>query len=811
MASAELDLDLATEESSKGKAPALTAADLARKELTGTVDHVRFRNKADGFTIVGLKTGHAAKGRDENEELAKGQTFRFLGRWDASDTRGPTFRFDSFVIPEPATREAVVRYLVKLCDDIGERRASKLWGKYGPDTVRVLRSEPERVVADGLLAADVANDAAKELTKAAQFEDTKLDLFGIFAGRGFPGVLIEAAISTWGAKAGDIVRRDPFALLVNELPGCGFKRCDRLYIDRGKPADALKRQMLCGWDNVRSNSAGHTWIKVERVIDAIRETIPSAKVNPVRAIKLGIRAGWLAKHRDASEQLWIAEAEKARDEMQIGQAVAKLRQETTVMWPGEPLPGPSPDKPVSPHQQAAWDSIRLSRLCILTGGPGTGKTFTLAAILRLIVQQFGRFAVAVAAPTGKAAVRSTQAMQAAGVPLRATTIHKLLNISRNGHDGKGWGFQYHAGNPLPFKFVVVDETSMVSADLMASLLQACGEGCHVLLIGDPHQLPPVGHGAPLRDFIAAGIATAELTEIRRNAGTIVRACAAIKAGKRFDVDDRYEPEPTDDLGPRNLRLFETSSPKEAAELLDRTLSTLKSFDPVWQTQVIVALNKKSEISRSAINARLQLLLNPNGRAELGNPFRLDDKVICLKNKWAQVVRLRADCDPENAALATDAGNYKSVIVETENGSEEAETYVANGEIGRIEAISPKMAIARFSEGDELIRIPIGKQQNTETPDAADDDRGAAGDYDLAYAITAHKSQGSESPCVFVMIDEAAGMIASREWAYTAISRAAQLCVLIGKRATVDKQVRRVALTRRKTFLVERLTGAEAFQ
>ena len=297
--------------------------DMTAREHIGTVAAIKHRDAVSGFTIVVLKDSMSARGRDEAGELAVGQTFRFLGRWEHHERYGPQFRFDTFVIHEPATRAAVVHYLVKLCDDIGERKASRLWAAYGADTCRVLREQPDRPVADGILSQAVADAAAEELRKASEYESTKLDLYAIFAGRGFPGTLIDAAISTWGAKAATIIRRNPFALLVNELPGCGFKRCDKLFIDRGGNPAALKRQLLCMWNDVRTNSVGHTWHKVERLIDTLRSTVPGG-VDPVRALRMGLRAKWLAKHRDSDGQLWIAEHEKATDELKIAQAVVRL-------------------------------------------------------------------------------------------------------------------------------------------------------------------------------------------------------------------------------------------------------------------------------------------------------------------------------------------------------------------------------------------------------------------------------------------------------------------------------------------------------
>lgn len=773
------------------------ALDRTRREHVARLDRVIWSNDDTGYAILALHDGNTAKGTaGDLDQLTRGDTYRFLGRWDEDERYGHFFRFETFTKHEPATGPATIRYLTKNCDDIGEGRARKLWEAYGPETCQVIREQTDRVVADGLLSLEVATTAAATLTGISTYENTKLDLFGLFDGRGFPGALIDATIEKWGAKAPNRIRKNPFALLVNELPGCGFKRCDRLWIDLGCRRNALKRQMICGWNAVKTNTDGHTWLDAEKTfIDAIRTTI-SGEIDPIKALRLGIRSGWLARRRDHNNRLWLAEAEKAQAEREVAQHVRRLLAgDSPCMWPSGPLPGIA-DKTPSDHQNECWESIRHSRCAILTGGPGTGKTFTVAAVLRRITEQFGLHSVAVCAPTGKAAVRCTQAMQAQGLSrLRAVTIHTLLRIWKAGYGGDRWAFEHDEKKPLPFRFVIVDEVSMVDTNLMASLLAACAVGTHVLLVGDPHQLPPVGHGAPLRDLLTAGIPHYELTEIRRNAGTIVRACAAIKSGKPFHTDAKFEPEAED---PKNLRMIETSDPNEAVAIIEGTLTKMRNFHPVWQTQVLVAVNAKSPLSRNELNKRLQLLLNPAGQAVAGNPFRIDDKIICLRNCWIEAVE--PNCPDLIGEQITDPNSY------IQSG---AERYVANGEIGRVVAISPKVTIARFSEADVLVRIPMRKRKATEpindgegTPQA--EDSGAAGHFDLAYAITGHKSQGSESPCVIVCIDKGAGLVANREWHYTCLSRASKLCILVGDRNVMLRQIRRVGLTRRKTFLVEQL-------
>ena len=455
-----------------------------------------------------------------------------------------------------------------------------------------------------------------------------------------------------------------------------------------------------------------------------------------------------------------------------------------------------PETTVSDHQR---DRVRLAlqrSVGILNGSPGTGKTYTAAQIVKWIATRFGLNQIAVCCPTGKAAVRITSAMLHYAINLPATTIHRLLRIGKNGHGDGDWGFQYRDGCPLPFRFVLIDEASMVDTDLAAALLAACAPGTHVLWIGDVGQLPPVGHGAPLRDMIAAGVPCGELSEIRRNSGLIVEACAAIKSGNPFTTADKFDAETG-----QNLRHIEADTPEEAVATLQAVLSKFAAsgrFNPVWQVQVLCAVNDKSLVSRKALNRALQAELNPNGEQTKPNPFRVADKIICVKNTRMTAHQL------SNLHKANSPDNYRST------GNEE---FVANGEIGKVVAIAPKCMVARFDEPTRLFKIPLGRVKD----DADDDGGGQAGgeskedkrtgtgcDFDLAYAITTHKSQGSEWPVAIVMIDDSAGAkrVCSREHIYTAISRGKQLVLTIGKMAALEGLAKKVSLDRRKTFLKE---------
>lgn len=352
---------------------------------------------------------------------------------------------------------------------------------------------------------------------------------------------------------------------------------------------------------------------------------------------------------------------------------------------------------------------------------------------------------------------------------------------------------------------LVHNCSMVDAGLMASLLAAVPTGGHVLLIGDEHQLPPVGPGAPFRDLIAAGTATGELTQVRRNAGQIVHACVRIRNGEQFEAADRFD---LDAAPPANLRLLPAADDAAIADAVVEVLRRTTKFHPVWQTQVIVARNKGSAVGRRELNDRLQPLLNPDGLAAKGNPFRVGDKVICLRNSRLHVVApvYPGACDE----VRTDAHAYQ-VVSDPDPWTgrpEPKEQFVANGEVGRVVAVAAGLTVARFSESDDLVKIPVGKDADPDGPDGdREADAGRGCNFDLAYAVTCHKLQGSEAPFVIVVCDESAGGIAGREWWYTAVSRASKACLIVGRHGVVDRQCKRRSLVRRKTFLAERLGEA----
>lgn len=724
--------------------------------------------------------GQAPLSEDGKCELERGLSYRFYGRFTEHPKYGRQFHFQTFVRAQPHSREGIIRYLQK-APNIGQAFALKLWQKFAGDAVRILRESPEVAAAavDGL-SADQAREAAEWLSGEVALESCSIDLIDLLAGRGFPRNTAKAAVAKWGNRAPEIIRRNPYALM--RFRGCGFARTDAMYLDLGLPPERLKRQAYCCWYVLSRDTDGHTWRPVEFVEEGLRGFVGGADVNGPAALKLAKLGGLIATRRDESGRLWIAERRRAEAEASVAGYASKALAEGGGPWIDmDELAGG-----LSDHQRQELTRATVGRIGLLNGSPGTGKTFTVAALVKVLVDRFGGDSVAICCPTGKAAVRASEAMASYGVPLRAATIHSTLGVAQ-ADQGEGWSFAHDENNPLPFRFIVVDESSMIDAPLMSSLLAARAPGARLLLVGDTGQLPPVGHGAPLRDFIAAGLPRGELTEIRRNAGTIVQACAAIRSGTSWQPDQVVE------LPEKNLKLVEASAAPEQIRKVLACLGAARAdgLDPVWDCQVLAAVNAKSQVSRKELNRVLQAELNPSGTRAGGNPFRAGDKIVNTKNGF---LPLADDFVPPPDAVQ----------------SEDGKVFVANGELALVLSAEDRITIAELSSPWRVVKIPRGVEADGGSNgggnggNASEESTGTGCNWELGYCLSTHKSQGSEWPLVVVVLDEYPGarMVCSREWMYTAISRAKKLCFLVGKLETARGYCRRLALDKRKTLLVE---------
>jgi exodeoxyribonuclease V alpha subunit len=731
--------------------------------------------------VIGPKGRTAIKGPCELGELREGQSYVFFGHWvkyknKKTGLNEDQFAFTTFVREAPANREAVISYLSQHGEGngIGKVRCVKLWETLGPDAVRIAREEPARVV-DTLAAVGlrVTIEQAEELSQRLQIdvntEKTKLDLCGLLDGRGFPKTLASTAIQTWGNLASQMIRRNPYRLM--QFKHCGFKKCDSMYLDLGLPAAAMKRQALSAWYSIARDTEGSTWYPRSYPDAFIRSNISGANVNVDAALKLATRAKILAEVRSDGfaitndGKLWYAEHKKAHHETEIAQGIVFSRKEKN-LWPDV-----NSISNITEHQRAELAKAMATPIGILGGSPGTGKTWSVASLVDAIGRQYGFNNIAIGTPTGKAGVRVTENLAERKIELRARTWYSsLLQLD-------SLGLKH-----FPKKFLIGDETSMNDTDIMASIFRARANGTHILFVGDVNQLAPVGHGAPFRDLIAAGIAYGELREIKRNSGGIVEACAAIRDGLRWQPGD-------------NLILDTQVNPESQIAACIRHLNEARrlGMDPVWDCQPVVAVNEKSPLSRKDMNKLLQQHLNHQPGIE-GLPFRLDDKLVNTANGFFKVAG-RIDDDSDR--------------------NDRGEVYVANGELAKVLHIERGMFIAELQSPNRVIEIRMNGQKATSSDVATTPDESASTGctFELGYALSVHKSQGSDWPWVLPILDEYPGarMVCDRSWFYTAISRAKDRCILIGKRDTADRMIRISNIAKRKTFLKERILHLSAVE
>jgi hypothetical protein len=810
------------------------------------------------------------KGIANDEELERNGSYRFFGSFSyytnrRTGDREKQFHFRSFTRHVPHDPDGLADYLTAAGkgNGIGHRKAMALVRAFGCESVlSKCKDDIAAVMAETGIKEEQAKAFAELLRARQATENSTLEVERILAKKKFPRALTRKLIKTWGAEAPQRIHDDPFSLM--QFRGVGFLLADRLWIDLGKDPAAIRRQAAYIWHEVHTSRDGHAWHDVETIAVKLRRAI-GAKASPRDAILAGKeifakspnefgaiatarsdssgrydpKGGkvWVADGKDEESERWVADlvsaavtevrpvyyyrqddpqptAAKILDSARCQRCYRPLTAPEIHVLHGRPY-GPTcithvdprdtaeivsqeewnerneinpqeaspaklvsvpevslwPDESeiegISDHQREQIGKSLTARVGLLGGSPGTGKTYTIAALIKAIAKS-GRVPldqIAIGAPTGKAAVRLTESLHACGLSVYARTWHSLLGVAKAG-DGESeeWGFVHGLKQPWSYRVIIGDETSMVPAGLMASILKARPNGCHALFVGDANQLAPVGVGAPFRDFIGAGLAYGELREIKRNSGGIVEACADIR-------DQRPWAANYCDPG-QNLWITGDRTP---ASQIARILSLIENCpgDPVWDCQVLTAVNQRSELSREVLNHILQDRLNPNPPVE-GTDFRIGDKVVCLSN-----------------------GGYDP----TDDTESDGQIYVANGEIGRVREIMPGRMIVTLESGERDKSIVILRGPKSTEGDATN-----GCPWDLAYAMSVHKYQGSEQKTVIGVLDNYFGakMLCDRAWIYTLISRAKHFCQLIGTKETAELFCKVSRMHLRKTFLADRI-------
>jgi exodeoxyribonuclease V alpha subunit len=726
-----------------------------------------------GFKVVGNVT----------EPLVSGQRYVFNGRHEKHARYGWQFAFISVNEWSPLlvsvqgagvtlTSDEVALWLNDKCPHVGTSKAKRICETFGhTSAVEVIARQPEKLVEAGILNEAQAQAAAAEMQKYLNASAKDLvvrKLIALFDGTSIHDSAAVAVTDLFGVDAYNLVTADPLILLKKRISSCSFPRVKKLYQSLGLPEDNVELHAMGAWYWVIKNArgrSGHVWHDQHHACEYLRSQPGVVAVTPETAVEYLIEHGWAARHFDREINPWLAEAALARSEDRLARNLARISRHRAC-WPRQGYE--LLKHPLSQHQSEKVMPLLVWPILAVLGSPGTGKSYTAAAIIQRIAAVYGECGIAVTAPTGLAATRLTHYLHRQGLKIHAVTIHSLLKAQPE----RLAAAVHSEQNRLPHKFIIADETSMVDVKLLDALLAAVADGTNVMFIGDPNQLAPVGEGAPLRDLLASGLPHAELTEIVRNNDMIPLACADLKAGRSLRTCDVANVQ----AGQNLVRIPATTREVITLRLTEliQSLLTENRWNLMADVQVITA---KRDI-RDTANQLLQQLLNPNG-APINDEFRVGDRVLCTENGERQEVA-RYDASRQNRK----------------------KLYVANGDRGRIEEVSGERLIVRFNDPDRRVYLPKGRADKGREKRPSEDKPDP--ELILSYCVTGHKFQGSEAPVVIVLADPKAGIVPSLEWWYTGLSRASKLCYIIGSADTIQCQSRRRSLQDRKTFLAEKV-------
>ena len=717
------------------------------------MENVVYHNE-NGFTVLELATdSELVTVVGEFADVAVGETLVVIGSYTTHAKYGLQLRMEQYERLMPATAAAIENYLASgAVKGVGKVLAHKLVKRFGDETLAVIEQNPARLSEIPGVSAKKAEMISKEYQK----------LFGIRSVMEFlnqMGISASYAIRTWkkfGLQAQEMIRSNPYILCTEEV-GVAFELADRIALSNGLAVDSYERLSSGIVHVLRHNLGnGHTCLPEDKLIETAGRLVSCDSYHLKDVLDEQVAREELVRlETPARNDIYLPRYYEA--ECCIVSRLSLMLQ--------NPERGLTPDVEwfVSEHerrqgityadlQRRAITTAITNPVMVLTGGPGTGKTTAISAIIHLLGQMGEK--VALAAPTGRAAKRMAELTGA-----EAKTVHRLLEVDYS--DGSGvTKFKRNEKNPLPYDAVIIDETSMMDTLLFESLLRALRLSCRLILVGDPDQLPPVGAGNILGDLIASGkLPVDHLTEIFRQAARslIVTNAHLIVSGQmpRLDIRD-------------NDFFFLAERDNQhicqlAADLCARRLPARYGFSPMWDIQVI-APTRVGAAGTTELNRVLQQQLNPpeSGKREYSSGsvlLREGDKVMQIRN------------------------NYD--LVWSKPDGEEG-MGIFNGDIGVIELIDrPSSSIVvRFDEDR-----------------AAEYSFEMAGELELAYAVTVHKSQGNEYDAVILPLMEGNSRMYYRSLLYTAVTRAKKLLIILGSSRAVATMVETYKRTGRYGNLV----------
>jgi len=717
--------------------------------LAGLVERVTFQNPENGFCILRVTArGH----RDlvsvlgPAPTLNPGEWVEAVGRWEQDPRHGKQFRASELKLSRPDTLEGIERYLGSgLIHGIGPHYAAKLVATFGAAVFDVMENRSAR-----LLEVEGIGPSRREQIRAAWREQKQIrDIMTFLFSHGVSTARAFRIYKAYGEGAIDKVRLDPYCL-ARDIFGIGFQTADQIAQRLGIAKDSDLRARA-GVEHLllERTKEGHCACPRRLLLEQTVEALGIPDLIVETAIEHGRCEGRLVQREVAGAEAVIYLATLDSAEIEVARWLARLSN------------GPAPLAAVDADRALAWveqrigfpldvaqrDAVReslRSKTMVLTGGPGVGKTTILRAIVE--IYRVKKYRVLLCAPTGRAAKRLSESTRCS-----AQTIHRLLKF-----DPKTGGFLHGLRRPLEGDLFVVDESSMVDLPLAQSLLRAIPAQASLVLVGDADQLPSVGPGTVLRDIIESNcIPVCRLTHVFRQAAHshIVTDAHRINQGEMpvFPQGQTFDPA-------NDFYFLEADEPQQAVStilrLIRQAIPGRFQLHPLDDIQVITPM-QRGELGAKNLNVALQKELNPEGvfLECFGGIYRVGDKVMQIEN----------DYDKE----------------------------VFNGDIGRISRIKQETR-----EVEVLFDGRTVSYRSNELDELT-----------LSYAITIHKSQGSEYPCVIVPIHTQHYAMLRRNLLYTAVTRGKRLVVLVGTRKALAIAVRTADSHRRLTTLRERLLEA----
>ena len=734
--------------------------------VTGYIDHVIFRNDDNGYTVMVLK------GLEEEQELTcvgtfpaitQGASIEAMGNYITHPVYGKQFQISSYVEKMPEDALAMERYLGSgAIKGIGAALAARIVRRFGNDTMRIVEEEPERLAEIKGISEKKALEIAEQMTEKADMRRAMVFLqkYGISLNLG------AKIYQKYGQSVYGVLQENPYRL-AEDISGVGFRIADEIASRIGIHTDSdyrIRSGML--YTLLQASGEGHIYLPKEELFS--------------RASRLlGVDVSYMEKHlmdmvvdrklilKETEEgivvyptQYYYLELNSAKmlcelnilcpeDEQMMKKRISRIEKET----------GTELDE----MQKQAVASAAQHGLFILTGGPGTGKTTTINAIIRYFEEEGAELRLA--APTGRAAKRMTEA-----TGYEAQTIHRLLELNglpEGEQEGRAVHFDRNSENPLEADVIIIDEMSMVDISLMYSLLLAVTAGTRLILVGDENQLPSVGPGNVLRDIIRSGcFPVVELKKIFRQASEsdIVVNAHKINRGEQVTINNKS-------------RDFFFLKRYDADIIIRVVIALIQEKLPryvdakLYEIQVLTPM-RKGLLGVERLNQILQRYLNPpdekKKEKEIGQRlFREGDKVMQVKNnyqlEWEILGRYKIPVDKGVGVFNGDTGIMTEI-------NEFAETATVEFEDGR-------QAQYSFKQLEEL---------------------------ELAYAVTIHKSQGSEYPAVILPILSGPRMLMNRNLLYTAVTRARKCVTVVGSENTFAEMIRNEKQQQRYSSLDKRI-------